>query len=179
MNTQLVLQTGLDLIQPWVVETRTPESNRLDAVILSANLYAAVSALIKARWGYLSAITGLDTLNPAVVPPPAAEGSNNPQGAFEALYHFCQGGAILTLRISIPRENPIIPSICGVLPSASLYERELMELFGIEIIGTPNTDRLLLSDDWPVGVFPMRKDFNGFDTNIDKNLDTVSTTEVK
>jgi NADH:ubiquinone oxidoreductase subunit C len=179
MDTQLVLQTGLDLIQPWVVETRTPEPNRLDAILLSANLYAAVSTLIKARWGYLSAITGLDTLNPVVVPPTAVEGSNDPQGALEALYHFCQGAAILTLRISIPRENPIIPSICGVLPSASLYERELMELFGIEIIGTPNTDRLLLSDDWPVGVYPMRKDFTGFDTTIDKKPEPKPTTEAK
>ena len=168
MESNSALQNAIDLIRPWVVESRTPEANRLDAIVLSTNLYAAVSALVKAHWGYLSAITGLDTLNPATVASPTGDENTAQPTCLEALYHFCQGAAIFTIRISIQRQNPIIPSICGVLPSASLYERELMELFGIEIIGTPNTDRLLLADDWPVGIYPMRKDFKGFDTEIDK-----------
>ncbi len=36
-----------------------------------------------------------------------------------------------------------------------------MDMFGFEFAGTPNTDRLLLSEDWPAGVFPLRKDFTG------------------
>ncbi|HEX7433534.1 MAG TPA: hypothetical protein VF326_07730, partial [Anaerolineaceae bacterium] len=64
MESNSALQNAIDLIRPWVVESRTPEANRLDAIVLSTNLYAAVSALVKAHWGYLSAITGLDTLNP-------------------------------------------------------------------------------------------------------------------
>jgi Ni,Fe-hydrogenase III component G len=47
---------------------------------------------------------------------------------------------------------------------ATLYERELIEMFGITIEGTPNTDKLLLPDDWPAGVYPLRKEFTGFAT---------------
>jgi Ni,Fe-hydrogenase III component G len=31
------------------------------------------------------------------------------------------------------------------------------------VLGTPNTDRLVLSDDWPKGVYPLRKDFTGLE----------------
>jgi Ni,Fe-hydrogenase III component G len=53
-----------------------------------------------------------------------------------------------------------VKSVCSIYPSATLAERELMEMFGIIIEDTPNKDRLLISDDWPAGVFPLRKDFH-------------------
>jgi ech hydrogenase subunit E len=33
-----------------------------------------------------------------------------------------------------------------------------MEMFGVVVEGTPNTNRLFLPDDWPDGVYPLRKD---------------------
>jgi Ni,Fe-hydrogenase III component G len=33
-------------------------------------------------------------------------------------------------------------------------------MLGITFVGTPNTDKLFLPDNWPMGVFPLRKDFN-------------------
>ena len=35
-------------------------------------------------------------------------------------------------------------------------------MFGMTITGTPNTEKLLLPDDWPDGVYPLRKSFHGF-----------------
>ena len=80
----------------------------------------------------------------------------------EALYHFCQGAAITTLRVSAPYSNPHIPSVCSLIPSATLYERELMELFGFVCDNTTDPTRLVLPDDWPDGVYPLRKSFTGF-----------------
>lgn len=190
MDTNAVLQSAVELIKPWIIEKHTPEVNRLDVTIPTTNLFAVVSALVKAHWGYLSAITGLDHPAPAAVPQTPAGESPKPansiepttgpkveaDGILEALYHFCQGAAVFTLRVSIPYQNPILPSICGIIPSATLYERELMEMFGIEILGSPNKDRLLLSDDWPQGVFPMRKAFTGFDIEHDPASEPQSTT---
>jgi Ni,Fe-hydrogenase III component G len=47
-----------------------------------------------------------------------------------------------------------------VIPGAESFERELHEMFGIEITGLHTPDRLYLPDDWPDGVYPMRKDFD-------------------
>ncbi len=81
--------------------------------------------------------------------------------SLEVLYHFCCHAAVVTLRVKVPRTAPSIPSVCSLIPSATLYEREAMDMFGFEIVGTPNTDRLIISDDWPKGVYPLRKDFTG------------------
>lgn len=145
MTTENLLQSVQELLAPWTQEIRTPESNRLDFILLPADLPLAASVLTEASWGYLSAITGLD---------------NGPEaGSIEALYHFCNGAAIATLRIDLPRTEPIVPTVCTVIPSATLYERELMEMFGVNVEGTPNRERLFLPDDWPDGVYPLRKDF--------------------
>jgi len=52
-----------------------------------------------------------------------------------------------------------IPSVCSICPGATFFERELGEMFGIHVIGTPNPDRLFLPDQWPTNAPPLRKDF--------------------
>jgi Ni,Fe-hydrogenase III component G len=111
--------------------------------------------MMGAGWPYLSAITGLDE------PPSTGEGEPEQEGQIELLYHFCRGPYILTLRIRLPYSRPVVPSVCSLIPYATLYERELIEMFGVEIEGTPSKARLLLPDDWPEGVYPLRKSFKG------------------
>lgn len=127
-------------------DVHSPEAGRLDAGVDRTELLGAVAALRHARWGYLSAITGLD-------PGPDT-------GELEALYHFCRGPAVLTLRVRTPRVDASLPSLCGLIPSAGVFERELSELFGIRIVDAPDTSRLLLPDDWPADTYPLRKDAN-------------------
>ena len=78
----------------------------------------------------------------------------------EVLYHFCPGDAVIALRVRVPRANASLPSLCEVVPGAESFERELHEMFGIEMVGLTTPDRLYLPDDWPDGVYPMRKDFD-------------------
>jgi NADH:ubiquinone oxidoreductase subunit C len=143
---------------------------RLDVVVTPQDLVAAVKALFDARWGYLSAITGLDlpwpkTPKPGVKPADPAPGADGPlEDRLEALYQFVNGDAIVMLRVSVPYHDTKVPSICPVIPSATLYERELQEMFGFVVVGTPDPGRLLLPDDWPEGVYPLRKSFTGLET---------------
>jgi len=37
------------------------------------------------------------------------------------------------------------------------------ELLGIYFIGHPDLSRLLLADEWPEGVYPLRKDYKEWD----------------
>jgi len=159
MDLETCLKRAEDLLSPVSDQISRPASFRVDAVIALDKLVLAAKILTDARWGYLSAITGLD--KPAPVP---AEGEKPGENHMEILYHFCEGSAIATLRLTIPYSKAVIPTVCNVIPMATLYERELIEMFGITIKGTPNTDKLLLPDDWPVGVYPLRKEFTGFAT---------------
>ena len=53
----------------------------------------------------------------------------------EVLYHFCPGDAVIALRVRIPRDGAALPSLCEVVPGAEVFERELHEMFGIEMTG--------------------------------------------
>ncbi|MEZ4666373.1 MAG: NADH-quinone oxidoreductase subunit C [Anaerolineae bacterium] len=144
MNTASVLQTADSLLAGWAIEMQRPEENRLDVFVDANNLITAVTAITTAKWGYLASITGLDL------------GAANNQ--MEVLYHFCAGAAVLTLRVRVDRQQASVPSICEVFPSASFFERELREMLGVEVVGLVNRDYLFLPDDWPTGVYPLRKD---------------------
>ena len=80
---------------------------------------------------------------------------------FEIIYHYSydQIGCVVNLKAFIrDRENPVIESISPFLPAAEWIEREIHDILGIEFKNHPDMRRLLLSDDWPEGVYPMRKD---------------------
>lgn len=150
------------LLKKFTLSSNCPEENRVDFVIEKTNLKPAVKAiLIDGHWGYLSAITALDQPVYAVDETTNEKTLAHDQGNVEVLYHFCRGAAIATLRVSVPYADPNLDSICDILSSASMYEREAMELLGVNFVGTPNTDRLILPENWPEGVYPLRKSFTG------------------
>jgi|SRR5579859_540047 len=141
---EAILQTAVELLAAYQPAPDRPEPNRLDVKLAPADLLLAVTRLNDAHWGYLAAITGID---------PGAS-----TGVLEVLYHFCHGPLVVTLRVRVPREAPALPSIGGVLACAGLMERELSEMLGVEISDIPYGDHLFLPDDWPAGVFPLRKE---------------------
>ena len=145
------------VLGPLAVSFNRPQPERLDAVVRPDDLLTAVRALVNESWGYLSAIVGLD--HPAPVP---VEGEPTVEGAIEVLYTFCNDAAIAIIRTTLPYSQAVLPTISGLLPSAMLYEWELREMFGVEVIGLPVTGHLILADDWPDGVYPLRKAFVGF-----------------
>lgn len=161
MRLEELLTTAETILAPWTVGLTRFEGRRLDVVLKRDDLVAAVKALVDARWGYLSAITGLDLPWPKTPPKPDTPPAPPLEDQLEVLYHFVEGAAVVTLRVRIPYSEAWVPSVCEPVPTATFYERELREMFGIEIPGTPVTDRLCLPDDWPDGVYPLRKSFKG------------------
>lgn len=146
MNVEETLRLASRMVSEWAQETHNPEPYRVDGLMASADdLLNAVIMLRVKRLGYLAAITGLDLGEEA--------------GEIEVLYHFCTGPVVVTLRVRTPRDAPSVPTLSHYIPSAEPFERELSEMFGVEIVGIPNPERLYLPDDWPEGVYPLRKDF--------------------
>jgi Ni,Fe-hydrogenase III component G len=84
------------------------------------------------------------------------------EDCFEVLYHFTndETGCIVTVKAFIrDREHPAIESVTPLIPGAEWIEREIHDILGIEIKNHPNMRRLILADDWPEGVYPLRKDY--------------------
>ncbi|MFA5339043.1 MAG: NADH-quinone oxidoreductase subunit C [Candidatus Omnitrophota bacterium] len=64
------------------------------------------------------------------------------------------------VRMYLPQDGPAFESVSKDIFSASLFEREIREMFGIEPRGNPDLRRLNLHEEvWPEGFYPLRKDF--------------------
>ena len=63
----------------------------------------------------------------------------------------------IRLEVAVTAENPHVPSVTGVYPTADWQERETYDMFGVVFDGHPNLTRILMPDDWEG--FPQRKDY--------------------
>jgi NADH-quinone oxidoreductase subunit C len=61
------------------------------------------------------------------------------------------------LKVPVPEDDPIVPSVTEVYQGANFPEREIYDMFGVRFAGHPDLRRILMSDDW-VG-HPQRKDY--------------------
>jgi len=61
------------------------------------------------------------------------------------------------LKVMLPREGALVPSVEGVWGVANWHEREAFDMFGIGFTGHSDLRRILLPDDWEG--HPLRKDW--------------------
>ena len=83
----------------------------------------------------------------------------------EILYHFTfeEINLLVSLRVKLDKSRLEIDSLAPLFEGANWIEREMHELLGIGFKGHPDLRRLLLSDDWPEGVYPLRCDYEEWD----------------
>jgi NADH-quinone oxidoreductase subunit C len=63
----------------------------------------------------------------------------------------------LRVEVSVSVDDPAMPSLTPVWPTADWHERETYDFFGIVFTGHPGLTRIMMPDDW-VG-HPQRKDY--------------------
>jgi Ni,Fe-hydrogenase III large subunit/Ni,Fe-hydrogenase III component G len=74
-------------------------------------------------------------------------------------YHIrTSKGGVVTIKTEVPREDPRINTINDLMPGAAFHEMEVADLLGVVFVGLPSPGRLVLPDNWPDDVFPLRKD---------------------
>lgn len=94
-------------------------------------------------FGHLISITGSDD-----------------QAVLGFMYHLAQdSGIVLNIKRSVSKDNPVIRSVTPYFPGADIYERELVDLFGARVEGLSEGNRYPLTDEWPKGQYPLRKDW--------------------
>jgi NADH-quinone oxidoreductase subunit C len=84
-------------------------------------------------------------------------------GRFELVYNLYSTthGTSLMVLCTIPRENPVAPTMEHLWAAAHWQEREVFDLFGILYNGHSDLRRLFLEDDWQG--YPLRKDYKDDD----------------
>jgi len=143
MNQQ-ELNNRLSEIKNKLISIEQKSDKRIFLLCEAENSYAVNKFLfedVKARFCIISGIDSDD--------------------CFELLYHYSydQTGCVITIKVFIhDRKNPAIESITPFLPAAEWIEREIHDILGIDFKNHPNMRRLILTDDWPDGVYPLRKD---------------------
>ena len=114
--------------------------------IVQADHLLEVAEALRDQHGYdyLSAVTGVDYL---------------PEGKMETVYHFYKmiGGPELVLKVQVPRDDAVIPSLTPLYPGAELQEREAWDLLGIQYSGHPDLRRILTWEGF--AGHPLRKDW--------------------
>jgi Ni,Fe-hydrogenase III component G len=88
----------------------------------------------------------------------------------EILYHFIieDINLFVSLRVLLDKENPVIESLAKDIEAFNWIEREMNELLGITFTDHPDMRRLLLADNWPEGVYPLRQDYEEWDETADR-----------
>jgi Ni,Fe-hydrogenase III component G len=85
----------------------------------------------------------------------------------EILYHFFieDINLLISLRVKLQKPKLEIDSLSTIFEGANWIEREIHEILGINFKGHPDLRKLLLPDDWPDGVYPLRRDYKEWDKN--------------
>jgi len=138
------LNNRLAEIKDKLIGTEQPLDNRIFLSCEAENSYEISKFLFEDVGCRFVIVTGIDA-----------------EDCFEVLYHFSydQLGTVITVKAFIrDRENPAIESIAPFLPAAEWIEREIHDILGIDFKNHPNLRRLILADDWPEGVYPLRKE---------------------
>ncbi len=129
------------LEEAWQTEdqvTLTVELNSLPEI---------VETLYYQHEGWLSTITAND--------------ERRLNGHYALYYILSMEGPVksyVVIRGLVPPDRPEFPSVTPRVPAMVWGEREARDMFGLQPVGAPDQRRLVLPDDWPDDLYPLRKD---------------------
>ncbi len=112
-----------------------------DLVNVCVNLYKNPATY----FDMLSCVTGID---------------NGPEaGTMEMVYNLYSVpfNLHLMLKVQLNRENPEIDTLSSIWKTADWQEREVFDMYGIQIKNHPDLRRILMPADWEG--YPLRKDY--------------------
>ncbi|HZY81428.1 MAG TPA: NADH-quinone oxidoreductase subunit C [Cyclobacteriaceae bacterium] len=127
-----------------VVPNSTPQTIAVDP----KKLITVAENLLRSSQTYfdqLSCVTGIDN---------GVEAKT-----MEVIYHLYSipYNFSVALKVILPRENPVVPTLSSVWKSANWMERETFDMYGIVFEGHPDLRRILMPADWDG--YPLRKDY--------------------
>ena len=121
--------------------------DQLTITVKQDRLPEAVHYLYYERYGWIPVIVGNDERSLC--------------GRYAVYYVISMEGedpGWVTVRAEVDPATMTFPSVTPFVPACVWGERELRDMFGLIPEGLPDRRRLVLPDDWPSGLYPLRKD---------------------
>jgi len=153
--SELKTETGAEIESPvlarvvatlggMVLEVREQNPRRGWVRVDPARVREMARLLFEEQKARLATVTGLEV-----------------RDGIDILYHWCMDSDtyVLTVKALASRPALEIDSVGRDLPAADWIEREMHDLLGASFKGHPDMRRLILADNWPEGVYPLRRGF--------------------
>lgn len=133
---------------PGVVRDVTWQTDeQLTVTVATDALPDVVEYLYFGRGGWLPMMVGND---------------ERPLNGHYALYYILSmeesDPCYCVVRAEVSAETLEFPSVASRVPACVWSEREVRDMYGLRPVGLPDERRLVLPDDWPDGLYPLRKD---------------------
>lgn len=148
MTREEILKDLQDKFKEYIIDVFDKSEKRVYIEIKPESLVEVASYIFRDLKARFNIASGVDLRN-----------------QMEILYHFTVEdiNLLISLRVKLPKSNLEIDSLAPVFEGANWIEREMHELLGIDFRGHPDLRRLLLPDNWPEGVYPLRADYKEWD----------------
>ncbi len=140
-----IIKTLKDRFGSAVIGSESPKPERLFVDIKSGKVRDISNELVAMGGRYLVSV-GYDSI-----------ADNGALGMIHT-FAFDRDSLYIGIRTSVPADNPVMDSITPDIPNAGWSEREYADLLGMKFTGHPKPKRLILADDWPEGIYPLRKE---------------------
>ena len=121
--------------------------NQVTVTVTREALPEAVETLYYGHDGWISVVVGSD--------------ERKLNGNFAMYYALSMEGedkGHVVVRTLVPPESMEFPAVSPKVPAALWGEREVRDMFGMQPVGLTDQRRLVLPDDWPDDLHPLRKD---------------------
>ncbi len=150
MNREEILKDLKDRFKDIIIDFYDKSSNRVYIEIKKENIRDVAWFIFKELNARFNIASAVDCRN-----------------CIEILYHFTLEyiNLLISIRVKLDREEPSVDSLAPLFKGANWIEREIYELFGVNFTGHPDLRRLLLPEEWPDKVYPLRLDYKEWDKN--------------
>ena len=130
-----------------IVDEEWQTADQATITVKPTSLVETASLIFHQLWGWL--------------PLSFANDERSLNGHFAVYHVFSMEGDTkcwITVKVLVDADTQEYPSITPTIPAAVWGEREIRDMYGLRAIGLPDERRLVLPDDWPEDIHPLRKD---------------------
>jgi Ni,Fe-hydrogenase III large subunit/Ni,Fe-hydrogenase III component G len=146
MNSEQIIAAINEKCPGGLLSYETPDPSRLFLTMTREKMPDAADYIFNGIKGRLILAGGTD--------------KNQINGTYEVIYIFSldRDNMFVSLKEIVDPADPRVPSLTNIIPGADWHEREFRDMLGIVPENHPDPRRLVVSDDWPEDLFPLRKD---------------------